>query len=186
MRTILLAAAAVLGTAAPASAALLDVPVPANTYITVAGADFAWASPCSPAGCNFSGQDALDLSYQSTQGWRVATWAEILAAGVTGASFVFPGANVPAGGADANGTVFAGPAPGDAACAAAYFTPGFFNQCNWGDAEILAITGNPAYASEPNTETWVIRGDVIVDPTPAPATLALFGLGLLGVALRRR
>jgi hypothetical protein len=185
MHLSLIATAAVLVTAAPASAALFDVPVPRNAYITVAGADFAWASPCSPAGCNFLAQEPLDLSYQSTQGWRVATWAEILAAGVTASSFVFPGANVPAGGADpVTGTIFVGSAPGDAACAAAYFTPAVFNQCNWGDATAGAIWGNPAWTGAPNVETWVIRDTVV---TPAPAALALFGLGVAGIAgLRRR
>lgn len=119
IRNLLLAAA--LGAAAVPAAAAINLPVPANAYITFGGLDWAWASPCSPTGCA-GGQDPLDLSFQGTLGWRLPTAAE-LAAGPSAADFVFPGANVPSGGADGNGTTFTGFPGGDAACAAAPISP---------------------------------------------------------------
>ena len=184
MKTLALAATAALAfTAMPASAALLDIPLPANTYITFGGLDWAWASPCSPAGCNFAAQNVLDLSYQSTQGWRLPTALEF-AARPAPSDFVFAGANVPFGGVSSEGTV-SGDAPGDIACASAYFSDGFFNLCNYGDAQIGAIFGDPAWASEPNVETWVVRGDTRV-PEPATWAMLIAGFGLVGTALRRR
>lgn len=187
MKYLLLAATAAFGFATAPAHAALNVPVPTNTYITFNGADWAWASPCSPSGCNNDpAQSPLDLSYQSTQGWRLPTLAEMLLA-PTAANFVFAGANVPFGGADANGTV-SGDAPGDLACATAYFTtPNSFNLCNYGDAAMGAIYllwSNPA---EPNVETWVVRGEVNgVIPEPATWAMLIAGFGLVGSALRRR
>ena len=184
MKILALAATAALAfTAMPASAALLDIPLPANTYITFGGLDWAWASPCSPAGCNFDGQNVLDLSYQSTQGWRLPTALEF-AARPAASDFVFAGANVPFGGVSVEGTVHTS-APGDAACAAAYFSDGFFNLCNYEDAEINAIFGNPDYANEPNVETWLVRGDARI-PEPATWAMLIAGFGMVGFAMRRR
>lgn len=184
MKIFALAATAALAfTAMPASAALLNIPVPANTYITFGGLDWAWASPCSPTGCN-SGQLPLDLSYQATQGWRLPTAAEF-AARPSENAFIFAGANVPLAGVSVEGTVFTS-APGDGACATAYFTSGSpFNQCDFNDAVIGAIFGNPAWAGEPNVETWLVRGDGVI-PEPATWAMLIAGFGLVGFAARRR
>ena len=42
----------VLLTVISTQAAYLDAPVPSNAYITYNGLDWAWASPCSGAGCS--------------------------------------------------------------------------------------------------------------------------------------
>jgi hypothetical protein len=174
--------AAVLGAAAVPAAAAINLPVPTNAYITFGGLDWAWASPCSPTGC-IGGNDPLDLSFQGTLGWRLPTAAELLAA-PTAADFVFAGANIPNGGADINGTTFTGSPGGDAACAAAYFTPGFFNHCDYSDGNIGAVFGLPGFPGEPSVETWVVRGGVI--PEPATWAMMIAGFGLVGAALRRR
>ncbi|HKX64965.1 MAG TPA: hypothetical protein VJM78_06610, partial [Rhizomicrobium sp.] len=61
--------------AAPAQAAFINAPVPTNAYITFGSFDWAWANPCAPSG----GCGDIDLSYQSTQGWRLPTLDEVLA-----------------------------------------------------------------------------------------------------------
>jgi hypothetical protein len=181
IRKILLAAAA--GAAAVPAAAAINLPVPTNAYISFGGLDWAWASPCSPTGCNGNpAQNALDLSFQGTLGWRLPTMAE-LAAAPTSANFVFAGANIPNGGADGNGTIFTGTPGGDAACAVAYFTNQFYNHCDYNDGAIGAVFGLPGYPGEANVETWVVRG---VIPEPATWAMLIAGFGLVGTALRRR
>ena len=182
LRNLLLAAA--LGAAAVPAAAAINLPVPSNAYITFGGLDWAWASACSPTGCNFDpAQNALDLSFQGAFGWRLPTAAE-LAAGPSAADFVFPGANVPNGGADINGTTFTGAPGGDAASAVAYFTNQVFNHCDFNEGVIGAVFGLPGFPGEPNVETWVVRGGVI--PEPATWAMLIAGFGLVGTALRRR
>ena len=185
MRSLLLASAFFAAVAAaPASAALLDVPLPANTYIIFGGLDWAWASPCSPTGCN-GGQDVLDLSFQGPLGWRLPTAPELLARPAP-IDFSFAGANVPFGGFSVEGTFFNGGMPGDGACAAAYFTGGFFNQCNYSDASINAIFGVYFDPNERNVETWLVRGGNAAIPEPASWAMLIAGFGLIGAAMRRR
>ena len=182
MKTLFLASAMLAAFSAAPAAAALNVPLPTNTYITFGGLDWAWASPCSPTGCN-GGQDVLDLSYQSTLGWRFATAAELLARPAP-SDFSFSGANVPFGGNSVEGTFFNGAMPGDGACAAAYFTAGFFNQCNYGDAQIDAIFGVYFDPNERNVETWLVRGGAV--PEASTWALLIAGFGLVGTAMRRR
>ena len=181
IRKLLLAAA--MGAAAVPAAAAINVPVPTNAYISFGGLDWAWASPCSPTGCNGDpNQNALDLSFQGTLGWRLPTAAE-LAMAPTAADFVFPGANIPNGGADINGTTFTGAPGGDAACAVAYFTNQFFNWCDYNDGANGAVFGFPGFENEPNVETWVVRNAI---PEPGTWAMLIAGFGLVGTALRRR
>jgi len=182
-KQILIAIATAAFASGAAQGALVNAPVPTNAYITFGGLDWAWASPCSPTGCS-GGQDVLDLSFQAGQGWRLPTMAEF-AARPSHTDFVFRGANVPFGGADANGTTFTGNPGSDAACAAAYFTAGAFNHCDFGDGAIGAIFGNPQYAGVPNVETWLVRGNGAV-PEPATWAMLILGMGIVGSAMRRK
>lgn len=181
---LLVAALGLSALTSPALAAL-NVPVPVNAYITFRGADWAWASPCSPTGCNNDPtQSPLDLSYQSTQGWRLPTLAEMLLA-PNYTAFAFAGANVPFQGVSPEGT--SSDAPGDMACATAFFTtPNTFNICNWGDAEIGAIYLLFSDPAEPNVETWVVRGTVSNVPEAQTWAMLIAGFGLVGAAARRR
>jgi len=183
----LAAGLAVLGTLTlnGASAAPINTPVPTDAYITFNGLDWAWASPCSPGGCfDDPNEDSLDLSFQGTQGWRLPTLAELQSRPAP-SDFIFSGANVPIlGGVSVEGTQFFG-APGDGACATAYFTDAFFNNCDYTDAVNGFISGlaDPSFTT---LEVWVVRGAAPAT-VPEPITLSLFGAGLAGaVAMRRR
>lgn len=183
MKRLLLATALAAGLAtAPggAEAAYLDVPVPTNAYITRGGLDWAWAFPLPAA-------SGLDLSYQSTQGWRLPTAAELAFAPLA-TDFVFAGANVPFGGSDpVSGALFAATnanLTGAAACATPYFS-NTYRHCDWQDGN-----GQP-YGPWAGTEGAFFFADQLVvraaAAVPAPASLALFGAGLLGLgAVTRR
>jgi hypothetical protein len=162
------------------ASALVNLPVPRNAYITIAGLDWVWASPCGAYGsCG-----DIDLTYQGTQGWRLPTVAEF-AFHPTAAQFVFPGANVPAGGSDAYGNTWEIGSPGaDATCAATYFSP-IWSHCDWGDG----IAGNWYDPSSPNfpytlPETLLVRATDV--PEPASWALMIAGFGMVGFAMRRR
>ena len=150
------------GISAPAFAAI-NAPVPVANYITFGGNDWAWASPCPPSG---AGQGTtcgdgspIDLSYQSTQGWRLPTAAE-LAAGPSVSDFGTP-------------SVFA--------CASAWFSN--YSHCDYSDAASGAVYGSPGggvwYA-----ETWAIRDGAV--PEPAVWAMMISGLALVGGVMRRR
>ncbi len=120
-------AAASFAIAASPAAAIINAPVPTNAYITFGGLDWAWANPCAPDG-NTCG--AIDLTYQGTQGWRVASTADF-ANGPTAQDFLFAGANVPAGGTEvATGATFFRANEIDGACATAWFS-NIFTHCDF-------------------------------------------------------
>lgn len=156
-------ASLIFGLPVPALAQI-DAPVPAANYITFAGVDWAWASPCPPSGAGSDGTTCgngspLDLSYQSTLGWRLPTAAE-LAAGPSVTDFGTPGAF---------------------ACASAWFSS--YTHCDYSDAAGGAVFGAPGgniwYA-----ETWVVRGGAV--PEPAAWGMLIGGIALVGAAIRRR
>jgi hypothetical protein len=164
-------AALALAAAAPAQATIY-APVPVSSYITLGGLDWAWANPCAPYG---SSCGVVDMSYQSTLGWRFPTLAEFLARPKV--------------------SDFAGK------CAAAYFGA-VHSHCDFGDPEYSAGVngaGQPmgylfdygygitVYGSDSLAETWVVRG-AMAPGVPEPATWAMMmaGLGLAGGLMRRR
>lgn len=163
-----------------AEAAYLDVPVPTNAYITQGGLDWAWAFPLPAA-------SGLDLSYQSTQGWRLPTVAELAFAPLATA-FLFVGANVPLGGVDpVSGARFLATnanLTGAGACATPYFSNSF-RHCDWQDGN--GQTFGPWAGTQGAfsfADQLVVRAAAAV---PAPASLALFGAGLIGLgAISRR
>ena len=183
--TRIVVAAALSVSALSASAALLNVPVPSNAYITKGGLDWAWAYP-------LLADSGIDLSYQSTQGWRLPTAAELTNAPLA-TDFMKAGANVPLGGTDAvsgagfhatNATL-----TGPAACATPYFSTSY-THCDWWDG--LGQVNEP-WAGMPNARDFadqlVVRKitPIVVAPVPALELegLALLSLSLLGVAWAR-
>ena len=165
MRNLLLAASALAFATitTPASAAIQNVPVPTTNYITFGGVDWAWASPCSPGGC-YSGAE-IDMSYQSTQGWRIATAADLLT-GPAPSDFL-----------DGSGNVI---------CASNWFT-NLFTHCDYSDGTGGYIWNAPGpNGQNAAAETWVLRDGNGAVPEAATWALLIAGFGLVGTALRRR
>ena len=160
MLKILAVACAAALAAAPAAATILNEPVPTDNFITFGGLDWAWASPCQPTGCG-GPSGAMDMSYQSTQGWRIASTADF--------------ANAP------DRTAFLRP-DNSVICASAWFTH-IYSHCDYSNPVWnMDGEGGPWYS-----ETWVVRGDA-TPGVPEPATWAMLiaGFGLVGTAMRRR
>ncbi|MPN13636.1 hypothetical protein SDC9_160959 [bioreactor metagenome] len=171
----LLASAAIAGNA---HAALVNSALPTNTYITESGLDWAWAFPLPAAA-------GLDLSFQSSFGWRIPTLAE-LALAPDATDFMFAGANVPLHGVDpVSGAYFSATnaaLTGAAACATPYFSNSY-SHCDWQDgqgqplAPWAGLQGAQGFADQ-----LVVRNAQV----PEPASIALIGLGLIGLVGSRR
>ena len=163
-------AVAALAFAAP-SQAITNAPVPTTNYITYGGIDWAWAAPCAAYGPSCG---VVDMSYQSTQGWRFPTYAEFL--------------NRP------EVPDFGG------ACASAWFSG--YSHCDFSDPDYpggpvpgvkpigylfdygYGITTN---GSDSVADSWVVRGaSTGAVPEPQAWMLLIAGFGLMGAAARRR
>lgn len=176
---VLIGAATVAFAAVPANA--VNIPVPTNAYITQGGLDWAWGAPLPDSSF------ANPLSYQGTLGWRLPTAAELASAPLATA-FIFVGANVPLGGADANGASFQATnanLTGAAACAAAYFASGY-SHCDWQDGlgqpygPWAGMQGSDSYADQLYVRAAV--GGAV--PEPASWAMMIGGFGLAGAAMR--
>jgi len=167
-------------------AAPLNVPVPKNAYLTVGGLDWAWASPCNGFGVASCGP--IDLTYQSTQGWRLPTPAEF-ASHPSAQAFAFPGANVPANGVDPVSGAFNGTAKfdglnADMACAAPYFGSPYV-WCDWLDGA-AGHWFNPATTTIGYYDTLVVRETAASVPEPTAWAMLIAGFGVIGSVGRRR
>ena len=158
--SIALAASAGVFFAAPVLAGPINEPVPEAAFITVGSLDWAWASPCNiNSGCS-----AIDLTYQSTLGWRIPTLEEFLAR---------PEAS----------------AFGDK-CASAWFDVSY-SHCDFtdpGDGYLADFGYNiTPHGASLYSDTWLVR-DSASGAVPEAATWALMlsGFGLVGAAMRRR
>jgi hypothetical protein len=173
-----------------ANAALFDVPLPSNTFITLNGFDWAWGASCAE---NFAtGCDTLSFAFQTGEGWSIAQASDMTNA-PTALDFLFPGANVPFNGADpVTGATFGflnSAYTGDGACATAYFTLGDGDiDCGWsnGGGQNIGTEGwfNQNGETRPFAEVLFVRG---ISEVPVPAAFWLFGTALIGfVGMSRR
>lgn len=176
-----IAAAALSLTAATAGP--INSPVPANAYIVFGNLDWAWAYPCpgiSACGGGFAG---VDLTYQSTQGWRFPTLDE-LALRPSAQDFLFAGANVPAGGTDPiSGANFVGANTSDGACATPYFGIDLLH-CDFGDGNANFWAESPEEFTA--YEQLLVRSHRAVPEPSALAMIAVALLSLVGIGLMPR
>lgn len=156
----------------------INAAVPANAYISLNGLNWAWGGPCPFVdGCGDG-----DLSYQSTQGWRLPTGAELQGLPAEFAeSFRFAEANAPDGGTQpVTGAYFSGSPGGDAACASAWFST-IHTHCDWNDGALGAWAGLNA---SPYAEQLYVRHGATRDgDTPVPEPMSLAGLAVALIAL---
>jgi len=170
-----------------AHGAFVNTPLPSNTFISLGGLDWAWASPVGHDVSWFGANSPVDLSTQGAYGWRIPTTTE-LALAPTAWHFVLSGANVPLNGVDPlSGAYSSGGSPnGPLACATPYFS-NVFHHCDFSDG-LGAGLGQQWYSSG-SAATWA--DSLLVRPTspiPEPETyaLVLIGLGAIGLVARQR
>jgi hypothetical protein len=119
------------------AAALIEAPLPTNSYVTRNGYQWAWIFAVAPDGSYFG--FTPDMSYQESLGWRLPTRSELDLWAPAPTDFLFAAANVPLGGADpVSNAWFAYPTAllsGPGACASGYFASrDEDNHCDWGNA----------------------------------------------------
>jgi hypothetical protein len=178
--------AALMGGSVAANAVPINSPVPGNAYITFSGLNWAWGGPCSFTGSCGDG----DLTYQSTQGWRLPTPSELgLIPSNFASYFVFPGANVPYLGADPVSGAFSanGVPPGDFACATPYFSTVHIH-CDYVDGVDGFWAGTPAGDAHGVSQYgFPVPEQLYVRAAPEPISILIFGAGLIGLgAIGRR
>jgi len=158
------------------AAPIANGPVDSDAYVTFKGYDLAWASPCS-TGLNGPTCIKFDLSVQAAYGWKIMTSGLFKSLGFDYSVFAvgYSSANTE----EYNGKQYAK--------ASKWFNDTY--------SHIDVINGVEGLWSFADTETYdyVTWGETIAYRTstdlvsvPTPAPIALLGLGLLGLALRRK
>lgn len=128
-------------------------------YITVGGLDWAWASPVTSE--VWFGQNTLSQA-SLHDGWREATDAE-WAARPAASAF--------------------GPSSSSFKCASQYWNS-TFTHCDYGDGTGGYLSQHWQASPEDSLDLWYVR-DASID-VPEPGSIALVGLGLLGLTVVRK
>ena len=140
-----------------AQAALITTPLTTNDYITVDSLDWAWASPVNEQIWGRNELKAPDFH----EGWRFATAAE-MASRPTLADFTR--------------------VDGSYIQAVQYWNTQFnhVDPSNLASGSVSSTWGKGSY------ETLYVRDVAVTAEVPAPATLALLGIGFAALAMTRR
>lgn len=171
LKMAVLATSLIAGSAV--AAPIANGPVDADAYITFKGYNLAWASPC---GTGLFGDTCtpIDMSVQAAYGWKVMTFDLFNSLGFDYSLFAVNYSSVNT--ESFNGQNFAKASK-------------WFNASYTHIDVVNGMEGLWSFA-DVNTydsyyETLVYRTDEVTSSVPTPAPVALLGLGLLGLVLRR-